>query len=65
MLKKFTKQSYASFSFFSAVFVGIFALILPPLGIIDDSVLWFTAQLLLFTSSILGINFEIPFANKK
>lgn len=50
------KSYYAVVSFFAAIVIGILALILPPLGIIDDSVLWFTAQLLIFTSSILGID---------
>lgn len=50
------KSNYAVVSFFSSIIIGFCALILPPLGIIDDSVLWFTAQLLIFTSSILGID---------
>lgn len=50
------KSKYAVVSFFSSILIGFAALILPPLGIIDDSVLWFTAQLLIFTSSILGID---------
>ena len=42
-----------------AVENGAVALFCPPLGIIDDSVLWFTAQLLVFVSNILGFN--LPF----
>lgn len=46
-------------SFLSSIVIGFLALYLPPIGIIDHSVLWFTAQLLLFTASILGIDFRI------
>ena len=53
------KSKYAVVSFFASIIIGAAAMILPPLGIIDDSVLWFTAQLLLFTSSILGIKYNI------
>lgn len=31
----------------------------PPMAVIDSSVLWFTAQLLVFTASMLGIDFKI------
>lgn len=56
------KSSIAVLSFLSSVVIGFIALFMPPPGIIDSSVLWFTAQLLLFTSSILGIDFKIkPF----
>lgn len=46
-------------SFISSIVIGFIALFLPPMGIIDSSVLWFTAQLLCFTSGLLGINFNI------
>lgn len=42
-------------AFIAALIIGFVALFLPPIGIIDQSVLWFTAQLLVFTSGILGI----------
>ena len=42
-------------SFVAALIIGFVALFLPPIGIIDQSVLWFTAQVLAFTSGILGV----------
>lgn len=53
------KKFYSIVSFISAIFVGICAMFLPPIGIIDNSVLWFIAQLLLFTSSVIGVDFSI------
>lgn len=46
-------------AFISAIIVGFIALFIPPKGIIDNSVLWFIAQLLLFTASILGIDYHV------
>ena len=46
-------------SFFGAILIALVALICPPLGIIDTSVLWFTAQLLVLCSTIIGVNFNI------
>lgn len=46
-------------SFLSAVIIGIVALFIPPMGIIDHSVLYFTAQLLLFVASLLNINYNL------
>lgn len=42
-------------SFIAAIIIGMCALFVPPPGIIDSSVLWFTAQLLVFTSGLLGV----------
>lgn len=55
---------YSFVSFISSIVVGFFAMFLPPEGVIDNSVLWFVAQLLLFTSSILGINYHVFESNK-
>lgn len=44
----------------SAIVLGIIAMFLPPTGIIDSSVLWFTAQLLIFVAALLGINLKLP-----
>lgn len=52
-------------AFVSAIVIGFIALLLPPMGIIDPSVLWFTAQLLVFTSGLLGINFNIDSLKQK
>jgi len=46
-------------AFAAAIVIGFIALFIPPAGIIDASVLWFTAQLLVFVSGLLGINFSI------
>lgn len=43
----------------AAIIIGFIALFIPPQGIIDSSVLWFSAQLLLFTASILGLDYHV------
>ena len=58
------KKWIAMISFFAAIIIGVIALFLPPEGVIDNSVLWFTAQLLVFTSNIFGFNFDVFKANK-
>lgn len=45
--------------FIAAVVIAIIALYMPVVGIIDSSVLWFTAQLLVMCCSIIGIKFNI------
>lgn len=60
MIKKII--SVASFT--AAIVIGFCALFIPPLGIIDSSVLWFVAQLLVFTSSLLGTNFSVDTLSK-
>ena len=53
-------------AFISAIVLGFIALFLPPTGIIDNSVLWFTAQLLVFVCSLLGVDLTIDrFSTKK
>lgn len=44
----------------SAIAIAFVALYCPPVGIIDTSVLWFTAQLMVFVASIIGIKIIIP-----
>lgn len=46
-------------AFVASIIVAFIALFLPPTGVIDTSVLWFTAQLLCFTSGMLGINMHV------
>lgn len=53
------KKVLSMLSFFAAVVIGFIALLVPPPGIIDQSVLWFTAQLLVFCSGLLGIDLNI------
>ena len=57
-----TYLSIASFA--CAIAIGFIALVIPPIGIIDASVLWFTSQCLVFTSGMLGINFSIDGVKK-
>lgn len=58
------KQIIAIVSFIASIVVGFIALFIPPAGIIDPSVLWWVAQLLVFTSGLLGINLTIDHKNK-
>lgn len=58
MMKK-NRLIMSYIAFISAIIVGFIALFIPPKGIIDNSVLWFIAQLLLFTASILGIDYHV------
>lgn len=53
------KKIAAIIAFICSIIVGFIALYIPPPGLIDDSVLWWIAQLLCFTASILGITFDI------
>lgn len=49
----------------AAICIAFVALYIPPVGIIDSSVLWFIAQALLFSASIIGIDFKIRDVFKK
>lgn len=53
------KKIAAIIAFLCSIIVGFIALYIPPPGVIHDSVLWWVAQLLCFTASILGITFDI------
>lgn len=57
------KQKLACASFVCAIAFGITGLLLPPLGVIDKSVLIFVAQLLTLTATFLGI--DINFLRRK
>lgn len=58
------KKVIAVLSFIAALVIGFIALFLPPQGIIDTSVLWFIAQLLVFTSNIFGFNLNVSQSDK-
>lgn len=58
------KRAIAVLSFVTAIVIGFIALFLPPQGVIDTSVLWFIAQLLVFTSNIFGFNFNVSQSDK-
>ena len=59
------KSLISIISFLSAIVIGFIALFIPPKGIIDASVLWFTAQLLVFTSGLVVIDISIDSLKKK
>jgi hypothetical protein len=59
MEHKTIKQIISIIAFLSAIVIGFIAVFIPPTGVIDASVLWFIAQLLVFVSGLLGINFSI------
>jgi len=65
MNNKTLKSLISIISFLAAIAIGFIALFIPPTGIIDASVLWFTAQLLVFTSGLLGIDISIDNLKKK
>ena len=58
------KKVLAVLSFISAIVLGFIAMFLPPKGVIDTSILWFIAQLLVFTSNIFGFNFNVSQSDK-
>ena len=53
------KALIALCSFISAIVVGFIALFMPPEGVIDSSVLWWSSQLLIMVATLLGINLDI------
>ena len=56
---KRTKHIISICAFIASLIAGFTALFIPPTGIIDHSVLWWVAQLLCFTSAMLGVDFDI------
>ncbi len=40
----------------AAILIAFVALFIPPTGVIDASVLWFTAHLFLFPAAVFGVN---------
>lgn len=46
-------------SFVAALVFGVIAMFTPPYAVIDSSVLWFIAQMLVFCASLIGIDFKI------
>lgn len=55
----FLKRILAICSFICSIVIGFIAMFLPPKGIIDTSILWFIAQMLVFAANILGFNFNV------
>lgn len=58
-MKECTKSRLAIAAFIGSLCFGVAGFCCPPLAIIDNSVLWFTAQMLLFCSALLGINLSL------
>lgn len=42
----------------AAIGFGVAGFCVPPVGVINSSVLWFIAQLLLYSATLLGIDVE-------
>ena len=59
------KSSISILAFIAGVVIGFIALFLPPTGIIHNSVLWFIAQMLVMTGTLLGVNIQIEAFKKK
>lgn len=55
-----TKRNLAIASFIFAIIFGIAGFCVPPLAVIDSSVLYFTGQLFLFVATLLGVNLNLP-----
>lgn len=53
-----SKVSLAYISFFASVAFAVAGLVLPPPGAIHESVLIYTAQLLLFAAVLLGVSVD-------
>lgn len=51
-----SKTLYSGVALASAVFIAIFAIYIEPMGIIDTSVLYVVAQLLIYSASLMGIS---------
>jgi hypothetical protein len=64
-IRYYLKLGMAVFSLIASVVIGFIAIFIPPHGVIDSSVLWFTAQLLVFTSTLLGLSMNIDNLTKK
>lgn len=63
-MKEKTKIYLSIASFIFAIIFGIAGFCTPPLAIIDSSVLYFTAQLFLFTATLLGVNIDFSHLKK-
>lgn len=57
------KMIIALVSFISAIIIGFWAMLIPPEGEISSSVLFFVAQLLVFVTTLLGLNLTIDGKN--
>lgn len=60
-----TKKILAWLLAVSAIGFGIAGFVVPPVGIINSSVLWLIAQFNLFSATLLGIDLEYAKLLKK
>lgn len=51
-----SKTLYSGFALFSAVCIALCGVWIQPLGIVDTSLLYVIAQLLIYSASLLGIS---------
>lgn len=51
-----SKTLYSGFALVSAVFIALCGVWIKPLGIVDTSLLYVVAQLLIYSASLLGIS---------
>lgn len=51
-----SKTLYSGFALFSAVCIAMCGVWIQPLGIVDTSLLYVIAQLLIYSASLLGIS---------
>lgn len=54
----YMKSILSILAFTVAVVIGFIALFIPPQGIIDSSVLWWTSQMLLICATFLGVDIK-------
>ncbi len=59
------KTKIALASFICAISFGVAGLIIPPMGVIDSSVLIFVAQLLTLTATFFGIDNYVNLIRRK
>ena len=63
--RKAMKTKIALASFVCAIGFGVAGLLIPPMGVIDGSVLIFVAQLLTLTATFLGIENYVNLIRRK
>lgn len=51
-----SKTLYSGFALFSAVCIAMCGVWIAPMGIVDTSLLYVVAQLLIYSASLLGIS---------
>lgn len=65
MNKDKIKIWFSYIAFITSILFGVAAMIIPPMGIIDPSVLWFIAQMLVFAATMVGVPLEIDNLRQK